>query len=155
MNTASKSDSQQASQSMMQAAEFQQKALDNLRDILAKFSKQLDDLEAITLTERLRKLKRTEQKLSQKLVSLMPSSIGRMTTQLKNENRVSVYEMEKTQTTVSLDAEEIKNEISRYHERTNKAEYGKVSRLMNQANAKDELSLVAQKFTKQHFLSSS
>ena len=120
LNTANTSDSQQASQSMMQAAEFQQKALDDLRDILAKFSKQLDDLEAITLAERLRKLKRTEQKLSQKLVSLMPSSIGRMTTQLKNENRVFVYEMEKIQTTVSLDAEEIKNEI-RYHERTNKA----------------------------------
>ena len=108
------------------------------------FSKQLDDLEAITLAERLRKLKRTEQKLSQKLVSLMPSSIGRMTTQLKNENRVSVYEMEKIQTTVSLDAEEIKNEISRYHERTNKAEYGEVSRLMNQAKAKEELGVVAQ-----------
>ena len=144
LNTASTSDSQQASQSMMQAAEFQQKALDDLRDILAKFSKQLDDLEAITLAERLRKLKRTEQKLSQKLVSLMPSSIGRMTTQLKNENRVSVYEMEKIQTTVSLDAEEIKNEISRYHERTNKAEYGEVSRLMNQAKAKEELGVVAQ-----------
>jgi hypothetical protein len=144
LNTASTSNSQQASQSMMQAAEFQQKALDDLRDILAKFSKQLDDLEAITLAERLRKLKRTEQKLSQKLVSLMPSSIGRMTTQLKNENRVSVYEMEKIQTTVSLDAEEIKNEISRYHERTNKAEYGEVSRLMNQAKAKEELGVVAQ-----------
>ncbi len=144
LNTASTSESQQASQSMMQAAEFQQKALDDLRDILAKFSKQLDDLEAITLAERLRKLKRTEQKLSQKLVSLMPSSIGRMTTQLKNENRVSVYEMEKIQTTVSLDAEEIKNEISRYHERTNKAEYGEVSRLMNQAKAKEELGVVAQ-----------
>jgi hypothetical protein len=144
LNTASTSDSQQASQSMMQAAEFQQKALDDLRDILANFSKQLDDLEAITLAERLRKLKRTEQKLSQKLVSLMPSSIGRMTTQLKNENRVSVYEMEKIQTTVSLDAEEIKNEISRYHERTNKAEYGEVSRLMNQAKAKEELGVVAQ-----------
>ena len=72
----------------------------------------------------------------------MPSSIGRMTTQLKNENRVSVYEMEKIQTTVSLDAEEIKNEISRYHERTNKAEYGEVSRLMNQAKAKEELGVV-------------
>ena len=144
LNTASTSDSQQASQSMMQAAEFQQKALDDLRDILANFSKQLDDLEAITLAERLRKLKRTEQKLSQKLVSLMPSSIGRMTTQLKNENRVSVYEMEKIQTTVSLDAEEIKNEISRYHERTNKAEYGEVSRLMNQAKTKEQLGVVAQ-----------
>ena len=144
LNAAGNSQTSKASQSMLQAAESQQKALDKLRDVLAKFSNQLDKLEAITLAERLRKLKRTEQKISQKLVSLLPSSIGRMTTQLNNDNRVSVYEMEKIQSKVSLDADEIKNEISRYHERTNKPEYGEVSQLMTQAKAKQELASVAQ-----------
>ena len=52
--------------------------------------------------------------------------------------------MEKIQEQVSADADEVKNEISRYHERTQKAEYGKVSRLMEEANVKKGLTGVAQ-----------
>ena len=48
--------------------------------------------------------------------------------------------MEKIQDQVSADADEVKQEISRYHERTQKAEYGKVSRLMEEANLKIGLS---------------
>ena len=51
--------------------------------------------------------------------------------------------MEKTQRQVSEDADEVMNEISRYHERTQKAEYGKVSRLMEEANLKKGLAEVA------------
>jgi hypothetical protein len=144
LKDAASSNASDASQSMMQSAESQERALEELRRVLAKFSEQLDRLEAITLAQRLTKLEKTEKKLSIKLVSIMPTSVGKMPSQLDNKNLSSFYEMEKSQKRVSEDADEVKNEISRYHERTQKAEYGKVSRLMEAANLKKGLTGVAQ-----------
>ena len=144
LNDAASSNASDASQSMMQSAESQEKALEELRKVLAKFSEQLDRLEARTLAQRLTKLEKTEKKLSIKLVSIMPTSVGKMPSQLNNKNLSSFYEMEKSQKQVSEDADEVKNEISRYHERTQKSEYGKVSRLMEAANLKKGLIGVAQ-----------
>ena len=144
LNTAASSNSSEASQSMMQSAEAQERALEELRKVLAMFSEQLDRLEARTLAQRLTKLEKTEKKLSRKLVSIMPSSVGKMPSQLDSKNLSSFYEMEKIQTQVSEDADEVKNEISRYHERTQKAEYGKVSQLMVNADLKKGLTGVAQ-----------
>lgn len=144
LKDAASSNASDASQSMMQSAESQERALEELRRVLAKFSEQLDRLEARTLAQRLTKLEKTEKKLSIKLVSIMPTSVGKMPSQLDNKNLSSFYEMEKSQKRVSEDADEVKNEISRYHERTQKAEYGKVSRLMEAANLKKGLTGVAQ-----------
>ena len=148
LSTAASSNSSEASQSMMRSVESQERALEELRKVLAKFSEQLDRLEARTLAQRLTKLEKTEKKLSSKLVSIMPSSIGKLPSQLDNQNLSSFYEMEKIQDQVSADADEVKQEISRYHERTQKAEYGKVSRLMEEANLKKGLSDVALRIRK-------
>ena len=75
LSTAASSNSSEASQSMMQSVESQERALEELRKVLAKFSEQLDRLEARTLAQRLTKLEKTEKKLSMKLVSIMPSSV--------------------------------------------------------------------------------
>ena len=83
-----------------------------------------------------------------KLVSLMPSSVGKMPSQLNKQSLNSFYNMEKTQIQVSEDADEVKNEISRYHERTQKAEYGKVSQLMEEADLKKGLTDVAHSIRK-------
>ena len=144
LKDAASSNASDASQSMMQSAESQERALEELRRVLAKFSEQLDRLEARTLAQRLTTLEKTEKKLSIKLVSIMPTSVGKMPSQLDNKNLSSFYEMEKSQKRVSEDADEVKNEISRYHERTQKVEYGKVSRLMEAANLKKGLTGVAQ-----------
>jgi len=144
LNAASSSNTSEASQSLMRSAASQERALEELRKILAKFSEQLDRLEAKTLAQRLTKLEKTEKKLSIKLVSIMPSSVGKMPSQLDNKNLSSFHEMQKIQTKVTEDADEVKNEISRYHERTQKAEYGKVSQLMSEANLKKGLAGVAQ-----------
>ena len=69
LNDAASSNASDASQSMMQSAESQERALEELRKVLAKFSEQLDRLEARTLAQRLTKLEKTEKKLSIKLVS--------------------------------------------------------------------------------------
>ena len=71
---------------MMQSAEDQQRALEELRKVLAKFSEQLDRLEARTLAQRLKKLEKTENKLSKKLVSIMPSSVGKTAISTRRSN---------------------------------------------------------------------
>ena len=143
LNFAASSNKSKAGQSIMLSAQSQQQALEELRKVLAKFSQQLDRLEARTLAQRLIKLEKIENKLSNRLVSNMPSSIGMTTPQLDTLNISSFYEMEKVQLQVSEDADEVKNEISRYHERTQKGEYGKVSQLMKEANLKKGLANVA------------
>ena len=55
LNSASRSDSSQASQAMMQSAEFQQRALEELRKVLAKFPNNSTDLKL----ERLQKAQET------------------------------------------------------------------------------------------------
>ena len=74
----------------------------------------------------------------------MASSVGRMPSQLDNNNLSTFYEMEKLQARVSEDADEVMNEISRYHERTQKVEYGTVSQMMKEANPKIGLSKVSE-----------
>lgn len=137
-------ESLKTSETMMEAAEFQQTALDQLRKILSRFSAQIDKLEAKTLSQRLQEIERIEKKLSQKLVSLLPASIGRSPVQLSNKNLIFINEMGDKQKQASKDAQGIQNEISRYHERTLKSEYGKVSRLMGEANTQKKLSIVAE-----------
>jgi len=117
--------------------------LEELRKVLAKFSKQLDRLEARTLAQRLKKLEKTENRISNKLVAMMASSVGKMPSQLDNNNLSTFYEMEKLQARVSEDADEVMNEISRYHERTQKVEYGTVSQMMKEAKPKIGLSKVS------------
>lgn len=144
LQSASSSNPSRANQEMMESAQFQEDALDQLRDILSKFSQQVDKLEAMTLAQRLQKLEETERKLSKKVVSTLPSSIGRSPSQLQSKNRKYVFDMESLQSQASLDAKEIQAEISRYHERTQKAEYGKVSQLMEEANTEQRLAFVAE-----------
>ena len=117
--------------------------MEELRKVLAKFSKQLDRLEARTLAQRLKKLEKTENRISNKLVAMMASSVGKMPSQLDNNNLSTFYEMEKLQARVSEDADEVMNEISRYHERTQKVEYGTVSQMMKEAKPKIGLSKVS------------
>ena len=58
LNAATSSNTSAASQSMIQSAEYQERALEELRKVLAKFSEQLDRLEARTLAQRLTKLEK-------------------------------------------------------------------------------------------------
>ena len=119
----------------MLSAQSQQQALEELRKVLANFPSNSIGLKREHFS-RLIKLEKIEKKLSNRLVSNMPSSIGMTTPQLDTLNISSFYEMEKVQLQVSEDADEVKNEISRYHERTQKGEYGKVSQLMKESNLK-------------------
>ena len=140
---ASSSNVQQSSKRMTEAADLQEEALENLREILAQFTEQIDQFEALTLGQRLSQLGNTEKKLAKKLISIMPSSIGRTPTQLKGIHRRANDDMETTQNEVTSDSLDVQGEISRYYERTGKIEYARVSQLMENAKTTKALSRVA------------
>mgnify|MGYP007000404780 len=121
------------------SAQLQQQALDELQAILSKFSEQVDQLQAMTLAQRLKQSEEGERKLSHQLLTRMPGSIGKTRAQLSLRNLGAIQTIEDMQNQISVEAGEIGKEITRYFERTGKPEYGKVSRLMEKAKVEKSL----------------
>ena len=117
--------------------------MEELRKVLAMFSEQLDRLEARTLAQRLTKLEKTEKKLSRKLVSIMPSSVGKMPSQLDSKNSAHFMKWKKSKHKLVRMLMKLKMKLV-VTMKEQKAEYGKVSQLMVNANLKKGLTGVAQ-----------
>lgn len=121
----------------------QAEALAKLKDLLDDFERQMDQLEAKTLAQRLGKLGNEEEKISQQLKSRLPNIIGQPESLLVESDRSFLDDLKNTQSSLGLEAEEIKNEISRYYERTGIPEYQKVSLLMEQERTSQSLDHLA------------
>mgnify|MGYP007000209845 len=72
------------SKSLSSAIMNEQNALEQLEEISAEGASQLDRLEALTLSQRLRKFEKTEIKLGKALLSILPQSIGQIASDLKS-----------------------------------------------------------------------
>ena len=154
LQAASASDRKQASLQLLDSAEFQQQALDELREILSKFSDQVDQLQAMTLAQRLKQSEEGERKLSRQLLARMPASIGMTRDQLNPKSLGAIQTIEDMQRQISEEAGEIGKEITRYFERTGKPEYGQVSQLMEEAQVEKSLSELASGMNRNVFFQS-
>ncbi len=154
LQTASNSDQKQASRKLLNSAQLQQQALDELQAILSNFSKQVDQLQAMTLAQRLKQSEEGERKLSHQLLTRMPDSIGKTRAQLSLKNLGAIQIIEDMQNQISVEAGEIGREITRYFERTGKPEYGKVSRLMEKAKVEKSLAELAEEMNRNIFFQS-
>ena len=125
--------------SLSEAEQSERDALDNLREILAEANEQLDNLEALTLAQRLRQVQKTENRLGEVLVSLLPATIGQPSKSLLENHRKTHNEIENSQFEAYLEAELLQGEISRFHERTGREKYGKVGKLMEEEHAAEGL----------------
>ena len=127
------------SKSLSNAILNEQSALAQLEEILAEGASQLDRLEALTLSQRLRKFEKTEIKLSKDLLSILPQSIGQITSDLKSHVKEKKLLLEEIQRNTHIQVKNVRGEISRYHERTGKPAYGKVSELMIAENPEEKI----------------
>ncbi len=134
-----------ASESLAKAEQLERKAISELQEILAESSKQLDRLEALNFAQRLRKIEKTENKLTKGLLEILPSSIGANTEQLTPKVSKEKDKMEMLQLETHLEAGEIQEEISRFYERTGTEVYGEVSKLMKKEKTQVGLLTVSQK----------
>jgi hypothetical protein len=127
------------SKSLSSAIMNEQSALAQLEEILAEGASQLDRLEALTLSQRLRKFEKTEIKLGKALLSILPQSIGQIASDLKSQVKEKRLLLEEIQRNTHIQVKNVRGEISRYHERTGKPAYGKVSELMKAENPEGKI----------------
>ena len=127
------------SKSLSGAIMNEQSALAQLEEILAEGASQLDRLEALTLSQRLRKFEKTEIKLGKDLLSILPQSIGQIASDLKSQVKEKKLLLEEIQRNTHIQVKNVRGEISRYHERTGKPAYGKVSELMKAENPEEKI----------------
>ena len=128
-----------AKPNLSDAEQSEQEALESLRDILEQANEQLDDLEALTLSQRLRQVQKTEDRLGEVLVSYLPSTIGQRAKALPEKQLEIHIELENSQIDAHVETELLQGEISRFHERTGRQNYGEVGKLMEEDGAVEGL----------------
>ena len=134
-----------AKKSLTEAEQLERQALSELQEILADSSEQLDRLEALNFAQRLRKVEQTENNLTEGLLKILPSSIGANIELLAPRISKEKDRMEILQFDTHLEAGEIQEEISRFHERTGREVYGEVSKMMKKEKTESSLLLVSHK----------
>lgn len=145
MNLAQASPPTSALESLAEVEQLEREAISELQKILADSSEQLDRLEALNFAQRLRKVEQIENKLTEGLLKLLPASIGSNTEQLTTRVSKEKDRMEMLQFDTHMEAGEILDEISRFHERTGTEVYGEVSKLMKKEKTKIGLLTVSYK----------
>lgn len=116
-----------------------QEILEELEQLQDKVNQGLDDLQALTLSERLRKLAETEDQLSAEMKKIIPETIGLLAKELPERFKRIETKLARTQEDVHEQAQKLHNEVKRFYERTQKPNYGEVGNEMTEARVAEEL----------------
>ena len=119
-----------------QKAEDILKALENMQD---KAVRRMDDLQALTLSQRLRKVGAQEKEIGAQLLKTAPDTIGLPPGDLPAKFKLFEHALTRDQGRAQKESDTLQGEISRFFERTQKTNYGAVSREMQDSRATDEL----------------
>jgi hypothetical protein len=131
------SDSKQ--QEMAKAVQKAQEALEALQKMQQKATEDLDQLQALTLAERLRRAGARETEISGDLQKSAPETVGLLPSELPDKMKQADATLANGQQTVQQEASKLQSEISRFSERTSKTNYLEVSKAMKEAKTSDEL----------------
>ena len=125
-----------------QLADATQKA-DNILDALEKMQdkagRHMDDLQALTLSQRLRKVGAQEKEIGVQLLKTAPDTIGLPPGDLPGKFKLFEHALTSDQGRAQKASDTLQGEISRFFERTQRTNYGAVSREMKDSRATDEL----------------
>ena len=124
------SEPQDKKDNLAEALEEEQDALDELADLQDKINSDLDNLQAMTLAQRLRKVSKEELALRMKIKDLIQQTIGLTPDDLPDRYVRANGRFTRSQGRTQVKAVELQGEISRFYERTGKGQYGEVSREM-------------------------
>jgi hypothetical protein len=119
-----------------------QKAEDILKELAnmeSKANQHMDNLQALTLAQRLRKVGGVEKEMSGQLFDSASNTIGLLPRQLPEKLKLFENGLVRDQAAAQKQTSSLQSEISRFFERTQKPGYGEVSRQMKDAHAADEL----------------
>ena len=124
---------------LAEALEDEEEALEELADLQEKVNKDLDNLQALTLAQRLRKLSKEELSLRKKIKDIIQETIGLTPKDLPSRYSRANDRFTKSQGRTQEKAVELQGEISRFYERTAKGQYGEVSREMETEKTETKL----------------
>lgn len=130
---------QQQQKNLAEAQDSQQEALQKLQKLQQRMNSGLDNLEALTIAQRLKRLAGDEEGLVSQLRSVITETIGLKSYQLQDRHRMMNARLSGEQEELSRDAENIQKEIGRFFDRTRKENYGQVNAEMKETKVSTEL----------------
>lgn len=136
------SDSESKKKDLADAMKKEQEVLDALEKMQGKVNKDLDDLQALTLAERLRKVGSTETEISGELQKIVPETIGLLPKELPEKFKKVGAALADRQEGAHTESQQLQKEINRFFERTQKPNYGEVSKEITEAKTVEELERV-------------
>ncbi|HJO54186.1 MAG TPA: hypothetical protein QF373_06775, partial [Verrucomicrobiota bacterium] len=138
---------QEKKENLADALEEEEDALDELADLQDKVNKDLDNLQALTLAQRLRKISKEELALRKKIKEIIQETIGLSPDDLPDRHTRANGRFTKSQGRTQTKAVELQGEISRFYERTGKGQYGEVSREMETEKTGESLKEIEQQIS--------
>lgn len=126
-------------QDLAEAQEKAEETLASLQKMQEKVNQGLDELQALTLAQRLRQLGEKEKIIETTLQTNIPDTIGLTPGELAARYQRANTQLSGVQTETQTGSVKIQGEISRFYERTQKPAYGEVTKEMSEAQPADEL----------------
>ena len=120
----------------------EEKALEKLQELQKKMNDGLDNLQALTLSQRLKKLSESEKGLGEQLGKVVGETIGLLPRELPERYKKINTSLAGDQGSVKVEAEKVVAEMSRFFDRTQRANYGEVAAEMKSVNTASELDRV-------------
>ncbi len=131
--------SDERKQKLAEAREKEEEALQDLQQLQKKVNRGLDDMQALTLAQRLRKLGGREHDLEMSLLKSVQETIGLSLAELSPRQTKVLTVAAEDQTETQKETTQLSVELNRFFERTQKESYGQVSKEMKSARAPEEL----------------
>ncbi len=136
---AQEEDAKRLEQELAEAEKRAEEVLEALQKMEQNANKNLDQLQALTLAQRLRRVGDEEQGLGGQLTTNLTDTIGLPPQDLPEQFKRLNTSFVKRQGGAHDESAALQAEISRFFERTQKPNYGKVSQDMKDSHASDEL----------------
>jgi hypothetical protein len=136
------SSKEERSENLAQSKEKQDEAVKSLQEMQQKVNQGLDDLQALTLAQRLRKLSEEQKKLEGHLQKRIGETIGLTARELPAELARANEYLAGNEVETAKESSKLQVEISRYFERTRKPNYQMVAKEMKEARTPEELEKV-------------
>ena len=142
MQSAQQNSGAQSQSQSQDVAEAQKKADDILKELEqmeGQANQHLDNLQALTLAQRLRKVGGEEKEIGGQLFASASNTIGLLARDLPEKLKTFERALIHGQAGAQQQTSTLQSEISRFFERTQKPAYGDVSKEMKNIHAADEL----------------
>ncbi len=126
-------------QDLSEALESIEQALQKLAEMQERMDEGLDNLEALTLAQRLRETAKFERKIERTLLSLAPETVGLEFDRLSSRHQEATQGASRDQIEARDEAKKLQAEIGRFFERTQRGNYGEVAKEMEERATVEKL----------------